>query len=276
MTTLTITQFMQQEQEHTSGQARDYISASRLSLWAKCPHAFAKRYIEGILSPPSPAQFVGRVVHNVIGYAYRLRSVGEICPVECLPQFIADAWKLAAEMEPCYFDDDVQEEKSRYQVLDLVTAYLNATPIQNEVPVAVERKFEVPLITPSGEDLGIPLVGIVDLILREGNDNVIIDFKTSSTASISDLAHELQMTAYAYLVREVLGQQESYCEIRQLVKTKTPKIMTHRFPRRTDEHFNRFFGLIREYLEAIDRKVFNYRPSWTCNSMCEHYISCAC
>ena len=59
------------------------------------------------------------------------------------------------------------------------------------------------------------------------------------------------MTAYAYLIREVLGQDESYCEIRQLVKTKTPKVQTHRFPRRTDEHFTRFFGLIREYLEAV-------------------------
>ena len=34
-----------------------------------------------------------------------------------------------------------------------------------------------------------------------------------------------------------------------------------RFPMRSDEHFGRFFGLIREYLDALDKGVFNYRPS---------------
>jgi len=66
-----------------------------------------------------------------------------------------------------------------------------------------------------------------------------------------ELQHELQLTAYAYLFREVTGLDELRCEVRQLVKTKTPKINVYRFPTRSEEHFSRFFGLVREYLDAV-------------------------
>jgi hypothetical protein len=157
----------------------------------------------------------------------------------------------------------------------LVTAYLTSIPIHEEMPAAIEKRYEVPLIDPfTGEDFGIPLVGIVDLVLHESGDgSAIIDFKTSATSSLCELQHELQLTAYAYLHREATGLNESRCEVRQLVKTKTPKVLTYRFSQRTDEHFTRFFGLIREYLDALDKGIYNYRPSWNC-SMCEHYGTC--
>jgi hypothetical protein len=135
----------------------------------------------------------------------------------------------------------------------------------------------VPLIDPStGENLGLPLVGVVDLVLREGDDNVLVDFKTSSTSSCCALQHEIQLSAYAYLFSEATQQEETRLELRQLIKTKVPRVQTYRFPSRGDEHFNRFFGLVREYLDAIDRKIYNFRPSWMCGSTCEHYSTCAC
>jgi hypothetical protein len=271
---MSIIQFMQQEQEHQTGMIWDYISPSRLSLWMKCPLAFKRRYIDGWKTIPSPALFVGKITHAVLAHVYRHRIANHICTTDELPMIVADAWKYAMETEPCYFDDDTQEEKCRYQVLDLVTAYLTATPIQDETPIAIEKRYEVPLIDPStGEDFGIPLVGIVDLVLQEECGSIITDFKTSSTSSLCAMQHELQLTSYAYCFREAMQQNELRCEVRQLVKTKTPKVQTHRFPSRSDEHFSRFFGLIREYLNALDKGVFNYRPGWTC-SMCDHYGMC--
>ena len=272
--TLTLPQFLQ-EQQQTSGQIWDYVSPSRLSLWMKCPLAFRRRYIEGLGTSPSPSLFVGKVVHAVLAHVYRHRIAGQICPVDALPMFVADAWKLCLETEPCYFVDDTEEEKCRYQVLDLVMAYLTSIPVQEEMPMAIEKRYEVPLVNPlTGENFGIPLVGIVDLVLQESGDgSAVIDFKTSSTSSISELQHELQLTAYSYLHREATGLNETRCEIRQLVKTKTPKVNVYRFASWSDEHFTRFFGLIREYLDALDRGVYNYRPSWNC-SMCEHYGTC--
>ena len=154
------------------------------------------------------------------------------------------------------------------------TADSNTIPIQNERPVAIEKRYEAPLIDPlTGEYFGINLVGFVDLVLEDEQGYIIMDFKTASSSSICEMQHELQLTAYSYLLRSIIEQDELRCEIRQLVKTKTPKVNVYRFPTRTDEHYERFFSLIREYFDALDRGVYNYRPSWGCN-MCEHYGVC--
>ena len=54
----------------------EYVSPSRLSLWLKCPLAFKLRYVDGIITPPSPALFVGRMVHEVLECFYRHRQLG--------------------------------------------------------------------------------------------------------------------------------------------------------------------------------------------------------
>jgi hypothetical protein len=254
----------------------DYVSPSRLNLWMKCPLAFRRKYIDGIEIPTSPNLFVGKVTHDVLDAVYRCRMVGAFTTADDVPQFVDDAWKRTMVSEPCTFDDGDHEAKCRSQVADLVRTYISETDITSEKPLAVEQKYEVPLVDPlTGEDLGVPLLGVIDLVLEGEDGPVVIDFKTAASASYCDLTHELQLTAYSYLIREALGREESALEVRQLVKTKTPKIVTHRFPPRTDEHFERFFGLVREYLNALDRKIFNYRPSWNCG-MCEHSVTCAC
>ncbi len=68
--------------------------------------------------------------------------------------------------------------------MDLVTTYLAQVPEDDIAPIAVEQRFEAPLIDPqTGEDLGISLVGIVDLIADDGQGVVIVDFKTSARSS---------------------------------------------------------------------------------------------
>ena len=193
-------------------------------------------------------------MHSVLALIYRLRIAGHITTTDDLPTFVADAWEYAKETEPCYFGGTGEEEKCRRQVLDLTTTYLNTIPIQNERPVAIEKRYEAPLIYPlTGEYFGINLVGIIDLVLEDEQGYIITDFKTASSSSLCEMQHELQLTAYSYLLRSIIEQDELRCEIRQLVKTKTPKVNVYRFPTRTDEHYERFFGLIREYLDVLDR-----------------------
>ncbi|MGL6225015.1 MAG: PD-(D/E)XK nuclease family protein, partial [Thermoguttaceae bacterium] len=62
-------------------------------------------------------------------------------------------------------------------------------------------------------------------------------------------------------------------EIRQLVKTKTPKVLAYRFEDRTDWHKRQFFGLCRDYLDSLDHGVYHFRPGWSC-SMCDYRGLC--
>ncbi len=273
MSSLSLLDFLKTS-EPTTG-VWDYVSPSRLNLWSKCPLAFRRRYVDGIESPSTPSLFVGKVVHGVLEHVYSCLDVGTFATNGDIPAFVEAAWLRTMELEPTFFDDENHEQKCRQQVHDLAAAYLQEINIAEEKTVAIEKRFEVPLIDPStGENLGIPLVGIVDLVLDGMDGPVIVDFKTAASASgCCEIQYEIQLTAYAYLIRQLLDRDESSLEIRQLVKTKTPKIVVHRFPSRNDDHFKRFFGVVREYLESLDRGVFNYRPGFGCQ-LCDHAGLC--
>jgi hypothetical protein len=43
---------------------------------------------------------------------------------------------------------------------------------------------------------------------------------------------------------QLTGVKEGELQIRRLIKTKTPRIETHRYPARTESHFGRLFALI--------------------------------
>ena len=248
-----------------------YISPSRLGLWLRCPLAWKFRYVDGIRTPTTPALFLGQRCHAGLEAYYRHRMLGVTLPADDVLARMDAAWAEAAGEEEIEFASPAEETALKTQAGDLVRAYLQQVPGDEPRPLAVEATMESPLIDPmSSEDLGVPLLGIVDLVLPGEEGPAIIDFKTSSrSAPPLEISHEIQLTSYAWLYRQLTGQQESELEIRSLIKTKTPKVETHCYPARTHEHFNRLFAVVREYLAALDTGRFTFRPGWGC-AMCEY------
>ena len=159
----------------------EYVSASRLALWLKCPLAFKLRYIDGIVTPPSPALFVGRMVHASLECFYRHRQLGLALDAEELASRLNQCWEPSAAAEKAVFDSKAQEESCRRQTVELVTHYLGQLPADEPRPLAVETMLEAPLVDPqNGEDLGIPLVGVIDLVLAEAAGPLVVDFKTAA------------------------------------------------------------------------------------------------
>jgi hypothetical protein len=120
-----------------------------------------------------------------------------------------------------------------------------------------------------------PLVGVIDLVLDSEAGPLIADFKTVARSSEPmEITNEIQLTSYAWLNRQITGQQEGGLEIRSLIKTKQPKVEFHPYAARTDAHFLRLFAVIREYLDALNAGRFNYRPGFGC-SMCDFRAECS-
>ncbi len=157
------------------------------------------------------------------------------------------------------------------EVAALLRRYVADLPDEEPRPLAVEAVLEQPLVDPrTGEGFGVPLLGVVDLVLGGKAGPTIVDFKTSSrSAPPHEITHEVQLSCYAWLFRQSTGQQEAGLEIRSLVKTKTPQVQTHRYPARRERHFGRLFALILAYLDDLDSGRFIYRPGHAC-TMCEH------
>ncbi len=248
-----------------------YVSPSRLGLWIRCPLAFRFRYIDGIRSPTNPNMFIGKMCHSGLEAFYRHRQLGVTLNAEDVAKRMVDGWDDAVAEEGMRFETEADEMKAKLQTVDLVAAYLAHFPEDEPRPLAVEATMESPLVDPlTGEDFGISLLGIVDLVLDGQKGPVIVDFKTAARGGTpAEITHEIQLSSYSFLFRQLDGRKEAGLEIRSLIKTKTPKIEFHHFKARSDAHFKRLFWVIREYLDALDSGRFNFRPGWGC-SMCEH------
>ncbi len=248
----------------------DYISPSRLNLWLKCPLAFRLRYVDRIRTPPTPAMFLGTRVHDALELFYRHRQLGVPLPMEAAVQRIADTWEEAIEADQMRFESVDAEQTLQQQAAGLVRMYLQQLAADDEIPLVVETTLKEPLVDPfSGEDLGIPLLGVLDLILDDPAGPLICDFKTAAkSAAPYEVTHEIQLSCYAYMYRRASGREEGGLEIRSLIKTKTPKLDFHRYEPRSQRHFRRLFAAIRAYLDDLDRGQYVFRPGMGCN-MCE-------
>jgi putative RecB family exonuclease len=254
-----------------------YISPSRLNLWLKCPLAFKLRYIEGIIEPTSPALFVGSMVHVALECVNRHRLLAIPLEITEFLKQVDDLWEPNVASDSVAFASQADEETCRHQVIGLVTAYLHQATVFEERPSAVEVTLDAPLIDPrTGETLGIPLLGVIDLVLDESGGPLIVDFKTAARSTApSEVTHEIQLSSYAYLLRQALQQRESGLEIRQLIKTKVPQVKYHRHPARSEAHFRRLFAVIRAYLDDLDQRRFVFRPGLGCQSCEFHNSHCA-
>ena len=255
--------------ERTGG-VRAYVSPSRLNLWLKCPLAFKLRYVDGIKTPATPSLFVGKMVHSSLERFYRHRQLSIAFDPTGLAHWLIGSWDEAAENEGVKFESTDDEQAYRQQAIELVAAYFAQLPPDEPRPLAVEAAVEAPLVDPeNGENLGVPLVGIMDLVLPDHDGPLIADFKTTSRGGEPlEITHEIQLTSYSYLFRYASHELEGGLQIRSLVKTKVAKIATHRYTARTDRHFRRLFSVIRAYLDDLDSGRFVFRPGLGC-SMCD-------
>jgi len=260
--------------QERQGGVWDYISPSRLNCWLSCPLKWKLRYLEGIRTPTTPSLFIGKAVHAGLECYYRHRQLGVTLDADDVARRMLESWAALVDQEEMDFDSPDDEAAKRQQVVDLVRVYLDSVP-KDEKPLAVEVAAEVPLVDPTtGEDLGIPLVGVIDIVLDGQDGPLIADFKTAARSSEPpEITNEIQLTSYAWLHRQITGQREGGLEIRSLIKTKQPKVEFHPYPPRTAAHFRRLFAVVREYIDALDSGKFNYRPGFGC-AMCDYRREC--
>ena len=248
------------------GAVWDYLSPSRLSLWMRCPLAFKFRYIDGIRTPPSENLFLGKQVHDGLEFFYRHRQAGVRLSREEVSGHITRHWSTTADQEQMEFRKPDASDKLKAKCQLLVACYLDEFAGTDEKVIGVESAMEATLVDPAtGDRLGLPMVGVSDLLLETDDGPVLVDFKTAARGGEPiEQQHEIQLTCYASMFRELTGDLEGGLEVRSLVKTKTPRIEVHRYERRSHRHMARLFAVIREYLRAIELGEFNYRPGFNC------------
>lgn len=136
---------------------------------------------------------------------------------------------------------------------------------------AVEAQFKLWQRNPdSGVVLPVPIVGVIDLVERDGTGRItVVDFKTAARSyHDSKVRQDLQLTLYSEVVKHsklATGESQVACRFDVLLKTKKPALVS--YPTiRTDEDRRRLFKIINEILHAFEAGIYYPNQGWACDN----------
>jgi putative RecB family exonuclease len=159
----------------------------------------------------------------------------------------------------------------------MLTAFYDAIDLSGHAVVEVELPLSARLYTDDGLPTEFMLVGIIDLLLmNENNDAVVVDCKTAAQPMAQDDADtNLQMSSYSYLLaanKYVFPTSPVQCRFDVLRKLKTPKFeQVHTV--RTAQDRKRFAKIANAVLNGIDAGIYMPQPNWMCAD-CSHADAC--
>ncbi len=265
----------------TLQQIRDslHISHSQINQYLLCPLKFQYQYVQGIQPEFIPSALIfGTAIHDALATFYMsIQSTHEIPTQEELIDSFQVYWDMKRKRKE---EVKFKAKESWDYLLDLgvkmMEAYyqwLKVTGMPGpENIIAVEQPFKASV----GE---IDLVGVVDLILKDSQDENLfhlIDHKTAARKYDEfRIANDNQMTCYKFLLdsSNYLPEDAAFTlNWDVLLKTKEPKIERYSTVRGKQE-VSRFLKIARAILHAIDEEVFYPNPSWACGD-CGHKGLC--
>jgi CRISPR/Cas system-associated exonuclease Cas4 (RecB family) len=157
-----------------------HLSFSQVSTVEACPYRYYLQYVRGIEPEPVPEYFTkGKLLHQLIARDY---SNGH------------------GEREPAY-EDEVALQFSGENLAHL----LNALELhrENAWRGAQVLGVEHPFVMRVHESLP-PLVGVIDLVLKDNGSYLLVDHKTGRNFYPDD---ELQVAIYARYIQQAYGGQ---------------------------------------------------------------------
>lgn len=230
------------------------LSASRLSLWARCPEALARRYGLGErpkLKPPAGDEaLIGTAVHNVLWEATEAR-LRKAIPQEQL----ALGPELAERLER-WAPSDPDLHREAKLLLE------RCAPVNLRRAVAAELPW-------SRRIAGVVVGGALDRVDREHDVVVIVDYKTGAPKKRAELAWEPKTVCYLYDGRrrwpDARGWKVAYHYLDAGIVQEVEW---------TPERDRFAYSLVRSYLSTLALGRFEARPGPSACTHCDARAVC--
>jgi len=253
----------------------DHLSVSQINRFLQCPLSYKFRYIDGIETGIKSASFaLGTAFHAAAEELHRHLMDGGVREPQVYEGLFADA--LSTEFGN--FEVPLKEGESQDTLTQeggrLIEVYVKYRTSQPGKVLTVEQRIERELVNvQTGEVLGLPFVGFLDLIERDEAGLVVIDLKTAARSYRQTVVDgSIQLTCYALLVL-LETSNPPRLRIDAVVRNKTPKIQRIETTR-TEDDLVRFWALARSVRQAIEAGNFYPNPgNWSC-ATCEYAEHC--
>ncbi len=243
-----------------------HLSPSRLQDFRACPRRYQLGAVERLPQPASYAATKGRLVHHALEHLYLLAPES---------RRDADVDALLDEAEAAILDDatraDLHLDEARAATLRVECRHSLETYLAMEDPALVEHEgVELRL---SAEVDGVPLLGILDRVDREGEELVVVDYKTGAVPDRRfDSLTFANAELYAALLQATSGELPS--RLRLLYLSKGSVLERHVTPvvvRARTEAAARAWGEITQHYQAGE---FPATPSARTCRFCAYKARC--
>lgn len=191
-----------------------HLSASQLSMLARCPEQYRQRYVLGKKERPGSALIIGSADHAAHEHNFRQKIESKLdLPLAEIEDVYAQAYddaidRAGGESEVAWGDDNYSKAKD--SGAGLVRLY-HSTISPGMVPLDVEKKIELAIPM-----LPVPVIGYVDL----ETSAAIFERKTTKRAE-KDLKGDWRLQGMVY--RAALGKPVHW---HVSVRKATPEILT--------------------------------------------------
>jgi len=264
-------------------QSELHISYSQIFTYLGCSLKYFFTYVRQMPHERvSIALMFGSAIHAAIERYYRsLKGNGVPDPLWQIQDLFADS--LNADLEsrdiPILYKKETPDRKSTIEMgKGLLKAFYEGIDMTGFEVAGIELPLTARLFNEDGKPMDMIVTGIIDLLLRDAQSNVIaVDNKTAKNPyAQATVDEDLQLTSYSYLLasnKYVFPTADVYCRFDVMRKLKTPKFEQH-YTIRTAAMRRRFAKLTNAILAGIDARVFIPNKSWMCGD-CQYTKACA-
>jgi DNA helicase II / ATP-dependent DNA helicase PcrA len=236
--------------------AKEFVySVSRLSTYERCPRTFEYKYIYRIPTAPKPFFDFGGTVHRVVELLTRKIIDGEPVDFDLALKFLEKEWN------PKGFESKLHERQSLQDAKQVLKTFLIEQAQSGGQIIEVEREFTVDID-------GVQLKGRVDRIDKEGEDFVVVDYKTSRDPdTVKQLREDMQLIVYSLVVEHLHGKKPKLAKWWFLRPNK--QVVT----KISDEDIKKTKQKMLHLVGAIRKRDFHPTPGWVCQN-CDYSSIC--
>ena len=199
---------------------RPHLSASQINqLLNICSLQWYFERIAKLKKPfVSHALVFGSCIHQALEASLGYSMRGEPLDLELHKEMFSDLWKKGNEKQTLKFPARDDYESLAIKGRNMIECVVENIDPEEKI-LSISQAFCVPVRSPDGAVIEVPLIGEYDLVVERDGKAIVVDWKTAARKWAAGQAHKsFQATVYSYAWNQMHGVRP---EIRFDVVTKT-------------------------------------------------------
>lgn len=231
------------------------FSVSQFNTYKRCPRIYRYSYVYKIPSPPKPYFDFGGTIHSVIEDLSKKINEGEKVDLKMALELLDAHWKNKG------YTSELEEKQAKEEANTVLKVFLEEQAKMTSKIVGIEKEFTITIDNHH-------ILGYIDRIDKDGEDYIIIDYKTAKTPlSENQLREDFQLLTYDMAVQTLFGKRPKKVGLWFLRSNK--KVMIE--PK--DQDIEKIKTQILETIKGIIAEDFEPTPGWVCQN-CDYKLLC--